>query len=60
MEARRIDQRPFVVALPIAKNYDRFPHDSMQFSGLFEVVATGKALSDQSIEFEGLAARPRG
>lgn len=50
LEERRIDRNSFVIALAIAKNYNELPLSFEEFRGLFEVVATGNKLSDQSIE----------
>jgi len=44
----RID--PFIVAVAVAKNYTRVPHKFAAFTALFRVVATGKILSERSIE----------
>jgi hypothetical protein len=50
LAARAVDARPFVIALAVAKNYSTLPHAFKEFVGVFEVVATGKILSDNSIE----------
>lgn len=50
MERRRTSDEPFVVAVVTAKDYDRFPHEFKDFQAVFEVVATGEACSDKSIE----------
>jgi hypothetical protein len=50
LAARAADVSPFVVALATAKDYGTFPHAFKEFVGVFEVVATGKMLSDISIE----------
>ncbi len=50
MGTRAADTSPFVIALAVAKDYAIFPHAFKEFVGVFEVVATGKTLSDKSIE----------
>lgn len=50
MEAQLTSSEPFVVALAIAKDYKVHPHSFKEFVGLFEVSATGKSLSEGSIE----------
>jgi hypothetical protein len=42
------------VALAVAHDYEVQPHKFRQFVGIFEVAATGKVLSDISIETEVL------
>ena len=50
LAARAVDASPFVVALAIAKDYSTLAQAFQEFRGVFEVVATGKILSDDSIE----------
>jgi hypothetical protein len=50
MDRRRLSSEPFAVALAVAKSYEELPHSFSEFRGVFEVVATGKRLSDNSIE----------
>ena len=50
MEKQRTNPMPFVIALAIAENYTRQPREFKEFRGLFEVVSTGVALSENSIE----------
>ena len=50
MEARRADPNPFVVAVAVAKDYAKKPHEFDEFRGVFEVAATGKLLSKNSLE----------
>lgn len=52
MMQQSISREPFVVAVAIAKDYSRLPHEFDEFRALFEVVATGRVLSDESIETE--------
>ena len=41
---------PFAIALAVAHDYNKLPHDCKEFVGVFEVVPTGKILSEKSIE----------
>jgi hypothetical protein len=52
LEARANDPTPFVVALALAHDYAVQPLAFRHFVGIFEVAATGKILSDISIETE--------
>ncbi|MBV9629586.1 MAG: hypothetical protein JO230_15930 [Xanthobacteraceae bacterium] len=46
-----LDRRePFVVAVGVAKDYEEFPHQFSHFTSVFRVLATGKVLSEHSIE----------
>ena len=58
MEARMADSSPFVVALAIAKDYAKHPHEFKEFVGLFEVRATGECLDDQKIQTQVLRRAP--
>jgi hypothetical protein len=49
-ETYRTSTRPFKVALAIAKNYTQHPHQFQEFTGIFEVQATGEQLSEHSIQ----------
>lgn len=50
MMERNSSREHFVVAVAIAKDYETLPHEFGSFRALFEVVATGKVLSENSIE----------
>lgn len=50
METQRTNPHPFVVVVAIAKDYSVMPHSPKDFQAVFEVQATGVALSEQSIE----------
>ena len=50
LNLRAADPNAFVVALAVAKDYRKHPHDFDHFVGLFRVVSTGTFLSDESIE----------
>ena len=50
MEVRLDDTEPFVVALAEAKDFSVIPHSFKEFRAIYEVVATGRRLSDSSIE----------
>jgi hypothetical protein len=50
MERRLADPSPFAVALAVAKDYAKHPHEFKEFRGVFDVVPTGERLSDHSIE----------
>ena len=43
---------PFVVALALAKDYTKSPHQFDKFVGVFQVKATGNRLTHNSIETE--------
>lgn len=62
MEKRLADPSPFAVALAVAKDYAKHPHEFKEFVGVFEVTATGERLSDNSIQTRVLrrATTPRG
>ena|SRR6266446_9172923 len=49
MEEHRVSKKPFIVAVAIAKDYSQLPHAFQSFQAVFEVVATGAALSENSI-----------
>jgi hypothetical protein len=48
--SRAADHTPFAIALAVAKDYNTLPHAFREFVGVFEVVPTGRKLSDNSIE----------
>jgi hypothetical protein len=50
MAQRLADPGPFTVALAVAKDYGKFPYDSKEFVGVFDVSATGEKLSHNSIQ----------
>lgn len=50
LKTQMADPNPFVVALAKAKDYRKFPHVFDQFVAIFRVVATGKIISENSIE----------
>ena len=50
LEERNNSRVPFCVALAVAKDYSKQPHVFDRFQGIFEVVSTGKFLSNISIE----------
>jgi hypothetical protein len=50
MEKHRASKKPFVVAVAIVKDYSQHPHAVQSFQAVFEVIATGAALSENSIE----------
>ena len=50
METHRTSPEPFVVAVAMAKNYSHFPHEFEEFRAVLEVVATGEAWDNKSIE----------
>jgi hypothetical protein len=50
MATRMADPTPFTIALAVAKDYAKHPHDFREFVGVFEVTATGKKLSGNSIQ----------
>jgi hypothetical protein len=50
MHERNQSREPFVVAVAAAKDYSRHPHEFDGFRALFEVVPTGRILSENSIE----------
>jgi hypothetical protein len=50
MDAHLADGKPFVVAIAKAKDPKATPKDFKEFKCLFEVVATGRRLSDRTIE----------
>ena len=50
LEAARLGSAPFVVAVAHAKDPEAEPPEFHEFRGVFEVLATGKRLSEQSIE----------
>jgi len=52
LEARANDPSPFVVALALAHDYAVQTLAFKHFVGIFEVAATGKILSEISIETE--------
>jgi hypothetical protein len=50
MMERNASREPFVVALALAKDYSKLPHQFDHFNAVFEVVPTGVVLSNKSIE----------
>ncbi len=50
LQERNDDREPFVVALAIARDYLRHPHEFSEFRGIFRVIPTGIILSHNSIE----------
>jgi hypothetical protein len=50
MASMRLSREPFIVAVAIAKNYRKHPHEFQDFQAIFEVVSTGAQLTDKSIE----------
>ena len=58
MEKRLANPSPFAVALAVAKDYVKHPHEFKEFVGVFEVRATGERLSDHSIQTQVLRRAP--
>lgn len=50
LEEHRASTDPFIVAVAVAKDYSRHPHEFQDFQAVFEVVATGEIWDDKSIE----------
>ena len=50
METRRTSREPFAVAMAEAKDFSKFPHEFLRFTGVFEVIPTGHILDKNSIE----------
>jgi hypothetical protein len=50
LEAHRTSNKPFIVAVAIAKDYNHHPHQFQEFQAVFEVVATGAICDEKSIE----------
>jgi hypothetical protein len=50
MEGYRTSAKPFMVAVAIAKDYSKLPHEFAEFRQVLEVQSTGRQLSDDSIE----------
>jgi hypothetical protein len=50
LELARLNPVPFVIALAAPKHPTARPREFDEFRGVFEVVATGRALDDESIE----------
>lgn len=50
LEEHRTSTDPFIVAVALAKDYSRHPHEFQDFQAVFEVVATGEIWDDKSIE----------
>jgi hypothetical protein len=50
MDGARLSKDPFIVAVALAKDYNRHPHEFQSFQAVFEVVPTGRRLTNKSIE----------
>jgi hypothetical protein len=50
LESVRRSNEPFVVAVALAKNYDAYPREFESFGAVFEVISTGKQITDESLE----------
>jgi hypothetical protein len=50
MEERRLSTKPFITAVAIAKDYNHHPHHFQEFRSVLEVISTGHALTEKSIE----------
>ena len=50
LEQYRTSPAPFLVAVAIAKDYNKHPHEFAEFRQVLEVQSTGKRLDDNSIE----------
>jgi hypothetical protein len=50
MEERRLSAEPFIIAVAIAKDYNHHPHQFQEFRSVLEVISTGRALTEKSIE----------
>ena len=50
LEQHRARQESFVVAMAVARDYDRRPHAFKEFRAIFEVRSTGRKIDLESIE----------
>ena len=50
LELARLNPEPFIIALAAPKHPTARPRQFDEFRGVFEVVATGRALDEESIE----------
>src|SRR5688572_4878185 len=50
LERQMSNPSPFHVALAVAVDYETFPHAFKSYQGLFNVMATGRLLTDISLE----------